>query len=177
MPKRESFIGAYVSDEEKAEIIEMAKGMGNISVSDLIRFRLIRPMITLPEAIQNMKMYMDIKFKKFELKITELIKEQLGNHKIIKKEYEPIIPVIEIQYPLEEIIDTNAQTLPNTENRMKKVLEEMVILANSGEKYLTEPPSIEIERKRAKTDQTTYKEWKIEIKGRKRLRETSVFVS
>ena len=88
MSKRDSYIGARVSEQEKQDIIELAKGM-DITVSDFIRHRIIQPIITLPEAIQNIKLYFDGKLKNVEHKIIELSKELNFVHKPNSDEYNP----------------------------------------------------------------------------------------
>jgi len=60
MTKRDIYIGARVSEQEKRDIVESAKGM-DITVSDFIRHRIIQPIMTIPEAVQNLKLYIDTK--------------------------------------------------------------------------------------------------------------------
>ena len=154
MNERTSFIGTWVSKQEKEEIIKLAKGM-NISVSDLIRHRVIRPMMTLPEAIQNLKLHIDTKFKKFEFTITNLTKEQLFAREPTRRtatyieEYEPVLPL-----PQKTI------NISSTKSQMLKVLKELKEMIQGNEFSLEEVPKEEIERKRAKTDQIAYLEFK-----------------
>ncbi|KKN15265.1 hypothetical protein LCGC14_0987840 [marine sediment metagenome] len=167
MSKREVFITIRVSKEEKAEVREMAKGMGGISVSDFVRSRIIRPIMTMPEAVQNLKLYIDSKFNNFTHKITETIKE-LSFSKPIKRtmiieDYEPVMPIKQIKHPLSKTIDITG-LLADKEAQMDKVLKEMRKLIESGEKVLKTPPLIELERKRAKTDPLAFKEWKMTVK-------------
>ena len=80
MPEnRNKFIGTWVSESEKREIERLAKGMG-INVSELIRHRVLRPMMTLPEAIDNLKLYIDGRIKKLGETIKSEVKEALKEH-------------------------------------------------------------------------------------------------
>ncbi len=189
MSKRESFISIRVSKEEKAEICEMAKGMGNITVSEFIRHRTIRPMMTIPEMLQNIKLYIDSKFNSLDYnnlqlyidnkfnnltkKIIENIKEQAFSQKPLQKrmtiieEYAPIKEII--KHPPPKVI--NIKTLEKKTFLMRKVLKEM----KQKEFILNEIPLEIIERERPIPDPIAYLEWKIKVKGKKRLRENSVF--
>lgn len=158
MSEREDFIGTWVSEQEKVEVLKLAKGL-NMSVSDLIRHRVIRPMMTLPEAVQNIKLYIDGKFKRTEYNITELIKEQLFSRKPIQqdtKEYEPIEITI---HPIQKNIEPTEQI-----KKMTDVLKEMKKLVKNGELILETTPKEEVERERAKTDPIAYLEWKAKQK-------------
>ncbi len=151
---RDSFIGTWVSKQEKEEVVNLAKGM-NISVSDLIRHRVIRPMMTLPEAIQNLRLHIDSKIKKIEHKITESFKDQQfmrPTRRTYIEEYEPIEPIAR---PPPKLDITNAEQL-----QMREVLAEMKKLVRDGELILEIVPEEEIEKKRPKTDQVAFIEWK-----------------
>jgi hypothetical protein len=159
MSEREDFIGAWVSEKEKREVAELAKGM-NISVSDLIRHRVIRPMMTLPEAIQNLKLYIDSRLNKIEHNITEVLKKQLFAREPIRRTY-----IEEYDKPITHpkpsvIISSSSQLL-----RMKNVLAEMEKLVKNGELILETVPKEEVERKRAKTDPLAYLEFKTKKKN------------
>lgn len=130
MSERKNYIGTRVSEKEKEEIKELAKGI-NLTISDLIRHRVIRPIITLPEAIQNIKLYLDSKFKKFEHKITELIKEQSFNKPIQHISSESIIPtpktpkIAKIQHKIAADPQKNAMRgiLIEFQEKVQKILE------------------------------------------------------
>ncbi len=192
MSKREDFITIRVSKEEKEEIREMAKGMGNITVSEFVRHRTIRPMMTIPEMLQNIKLYVDSKFNSLNYnnlqlyidnklnnltkKIIENIKEQdffqkpLQKRMTIIEEYAPIKEII--KHPPPKVINIDKKILEKT-FIMRKVLKEM----SKREFILNEVPLEIFERERPIPDPIAYLEWKIEVKGRKRLRESSVFLS
>jgi len=109
MNDRKSFIGAWVSKQEKDEIVKLAKGM-NVSVSDLIRHRVMLPMMTLPEAIQNLRLHIDSKFKKVGHKITELLKEQLFDRVPIRRTYiEEYGSVDQLPHPQQKTLTTPEQ--------------------------------------------------------------------
>lgn len=162
MSKREDFIGAWVSEQEKREIIELAKGM-DMSVSDLIRHRIIRPMMTLPEAIQNLKLYIDTKFNK----INELVKKEIvgrePTQRIYTEIYEPIERISQSE-PIDLDLDITGLKPEKYKIKMKKVLIEMEKLIKNGQTILEITPREEVERKRAKTDPVAYLEWKTKKK-------------
>lgn len=163
MIKRKKFVGTWVSEQEKTEILELAKGM-NISVSNLIRHRVIRPMMTLPEAISNLKIYIDIKINKFEHNISEIIKNQLFNR-------EPVRRMIIEEYSSETILkEKPLVATPSPEEyqafKMRKVLVEMQKKVQSGTKMLEKIPEKEI-TKRPKTDPEAFIAWKIKSKNKK----------
>jgi len=154
MNDRTKFIGAWVSKQEKEEVVKLAKGT-NMSVSDLIRHRVIRPMTTLPEAIQNIKLHIDGKFKKIENIITEQLKEELFYREPIRRTYiEEYAPIKKLHRP-QKTIEPSGHLL-----EMKKVLAEMEKLVKNGELILETVPEEEIERARPKTDQIAFIEWK-----------------
>ena len=179
MSKRDIFIGAWVYKEEKEIVSELAKGM-NISVSDLIRHRVIRPMMTIPEAVQNLKLYIDSKFNNFTYNITKIIKELSFNKPIkrtmIIEEYGDV-PIERIKRPPPKILDI-IDIPPEMAKSMKKVMKEMTkkVSSKEGFKFEIVPEEI-LKQPRPIPDPIAYLEWKIKVKGRKRLRENSVFVS
>jgi len=155
MSKREIYVGTRVSEKEKEEIIELAKGM-DITVSDLIRHRTIQPIMSIPEAIQNLKLYFDSKFNFFEHKITEIVKNQAFYREPIRRTYKKEYKTIEqIVHP-----PTEEKEIPQEYIEMREVLSEMQKLIRNGEEILEATPIEELERKRAKTDPLAYKEWK-----------------
>ena len=155
MNNRTSFIGAWVSKEEKKEIVELAKGM-NISVSDLIRHRVIRPMMTMPEVVQNIKFHIDSKFKKLESEI----KNQLFDREPIRRTYiEEYGSSIERLRPPPKPINITPE-----QNRMIEVIQQLKRIIKGEEEYsLIEIPEEEITQ-RPKTDQIAYIEFKTKQK-------------
>nr|BDI55214.1 MAG: mobilisation protein MobC/VirD1 [uncultured archaeon] len=158
MSKREIYVGTRVSEKEKKEIIELTKGM-DITVSDLIRHRIIQPIMSIPEAIQNLKLYFDSKFKIFEHKITEIVKNQAFYREPIRRTYKEEYKTIE-----QTILPAEEKEIPQEYIEMRKVLSEMQKLVRNGEEILEATPIKELERKRAKTDPLAYKEWKAKNK-------------
>jgi len=175
MSKREDFIGTRVSEQEKRDIIEFAKGM-DITVSDFIRHRIIRPYMTIPEAVQNLKLYIDSKLNSFIYKITETIKEQSFNREPLQKR---MTIIEEYNTPIEKIIKHPSKVINITGITLEKTLLMRNVLKEMKKKefILNEVPLEILERERPIPDPIAYLEWKIKIKGRKRLRESSVFLS
>lgn len=160
MNDRTKFIGAWVSKEEKQEIVRIAKAR-NTSVSGLIRQCVIRPMMTLPDVTQSVKTHIDSKFKKLE----NVLKNQLFAREPIRRTIiEEYGTPIERLRPPPQIVDVTPQRLG-----MAKVMKQMKKVLSGEEEFALKEISEEEIGKRAKTDHDSYIEFKEKAMKRKLL--------
>ncbi len=148
------FIGAWVSKEQKEEIVKLAKAQ-NISVSNLIRQNVIRPTMTLPDVAQSVKLHIDNKFTNLENEMKKQLFNREPMRRTIIEEYMPI----ERLRPPPKVIEMTPQQLEvkgemvEVMKQMKKIMsgEEELILYEVQEEELTERP---------KADRLSYIEFK-----------------
>ena len=161
MNERTKFIGAWVSKEEKEEITKLAKAQ-NISISGLIRQSVIRPMMTLPDVAQSVKLHIDSKFRnlKNELKIQLLAREPI--RRTIIEEYDT--PIKRLRPPPSPPI-----MLTPEQKRMTDVISQLKKIIQGEEEYSFIKVQEEDINNRPKTDNLSYIEFKEEAMKRKPL--------
>ena len=156
MSERTKFIGAWVSKEEKEEIVKLAKAQ-NLSVSGLIRLNIIRPMMTLPDVAKSVKTHIDSKFKNLENEL----KKQLFTHEPIRRTIiEEYTPIKQLRPP-PKIIEMTPQRL-----EMGKVVKQIKKIMNGEEEYSFYKVQDEELTNRPKTDHVSYVKFKQKVMKR-----------
>ena len=150
MNERTKFIGAWVSKEEKEEIIKLAKAQ-NISVSNLIRQNVIRPMMTLPDVAKSVKVHIDSKFKNLE---NELKKQLFAREPIRRTIIEEYMPYERLRPP-QKVIEITPERL-----EMVKVVKQIKKIMNGEEEFSLYKVQEEEIIDRPKTDHVSYVEFK-----------------
>jgi hypothetical protein len=159
MNDRTSFIGAWVSKEEKQEIVKIAKAQ-NTSVSGLIRQCIIRPTMTLPDVAKSVKIHIDNKFKNLENELKRQLFAREPIRRMIIEEYPPY----ERLQPPKEVIE-----LTPRQKQKLKVIEEMKKIISGEKEYTFVKVQEEEIGKRPKTDNLAYIEFKEKVIKRKPL--------
>lgn len=154
MNERTKFIGAWVSKDEKDEIVKTAKAQ-NLSVSGLIRSCIIRPMMTLPDVAKSVKIHIDNKFHNLENEL----KKQLFNREPIRRTIieEYAKPIERLRPPPRKIIEMTPQRPVGTKELMIQLKD---VLTGKEEYKFEKVSEEELSRKREKTDHLSFIQFK-----------------